>query len=234
MVDTATTRKRFRKQETGTNNNTWGTKLNEVLDAIDQCIDGYESLALTADYTLVTTNYTTADEAKYRVIKFTGSAGAVAVTFPSVQGWYIIVNTNSGTVTCKCSGGTGVAVPTNYIALIYGDGTDMRNGAPQLFAGDLTSTGAITLAGQIHGLVAGTAATDGVNKTQLEAAIAAASGLTSPFILNSANDTTAGYLGQKVAGTGFIVKSTTSPSGNEVSSFASDDGQIALYAEAFS
>jgi hypothetical protein len=222
MADSATANKRLRKQSLGSNTNTWGdTKLNEVLDVIDQCMDGYESIALTGDLTLTTTNYTTADQAKYRVINFTGTVGAVAVTFPSVSGWYLVLNDNSGAVTCKCSGGTGVAVPAGYAALIYGDGTDMANGAPQLFPG------ALTIAGQIHGVTAGTAATDAVNKTQMETAIATA-GLpaTAGTVLNSDTDTTAGYLGQKLSGSGAVTLSTTSPGGNEKTNIAV--GSLAL------
>jgi len=210
MADTPTIRKRLRKQSLGSNLNSWGdTKLNEVLDAIDQCMDGYESIALTGDLTLTTTNYTTADQAKYRVINFTGSAGAVAVTFPSVEGWYLILNNNSGVVTCKCSGGTGVAVPAGYIALIYGNGTDMANGAPMLVPG------AMTVAGQIHGVTAGTSGTDAVNVTQMGAAIAtAALPATAGTILNSVNDRTANYLSQKIAVSGLSV-STQNPGANE-------------------
>lgn len=220
MTDSATSNKRLRKQSLGSNTNTWGeTKLNEVLDAIDQCMDGYESIALTADLTLTTTNYTTADQAKYRVVNFTGSAGAVAVTFPSVQGWYLILNNNSGVVTCKCAAGTGVAIPAGYIALIYGNGTDMANGAPMLIPG------AMTVAGQIHGLTAGTAATDAVNKTQMETAIATA-GLpaTSGTILNSSNDAAAGYNTAKntaKSGAG-LAQSTLNSGANEQNQFALD------------
>jgi len=232
MADSATSNKRLRKQSLGSNTNTWGdTKLNEVLDVIDQCMDGYESIVLTGNLTLSTTNYSMADQAKYRVINFTGSAGAASVTFPSVQGWYLILNNNSGTLTCLCAGGTGVAVPVGYIALIYGDGTDMRNGAPMLVPG------ALTVAGQIRGVAAGTAATDAVNKTQMETAIATA-GLpaTAGAVLVSSSDTTAGYLNQKITVSGSLVKSTINPGANESVNFAFtfDEGQGSLLAEAFS
>lgn len=231
MADSATARKRLRKQSLGSNTNTWGdTKLNEVLDAIDQCMDGYESIALTGNLTLTTTNYTTADQAKYRVINFTGSAGAVSVTFPSVSGWYLILNNNSGAVTCLCSGGTGVVIPAGYIALIYGNGTDMANGAPMLIPG------AMTVAGQIHGVTAGTASTDAVNKTQMETAIATA-GLpaTAGTVLADSNDTTAGYLDQKITVSGSLTKSITNPGGNEAVnlSITIDEGQQALFARTF-
>ncbi|TAK98943.1 MAG: hypothetical protein EPO08_17725 [Rhodospirillaceae bacterium] len=219
MADSATANKRLRKQSLGSNTNTWGdTKLNEVLDVIDQCMDGYESIALTGNLTLATTNYSITDQAKYRVINFTGTAGAVSVTFPSVQGWYLILNNTNGAVTVLCSGGTGVAIPAGYIALVYGDGTDLHNGAPNLVNGSLTITGALTMSGQIHGVAAGTAGTDAVNVAQMGTAIATA-GLpaTAGALLNSVTDTTAGYLSLKVQPTvsGGIAASTNNPGANE-------------------
>jgi hypothetical protein len=218
MADSATANKRLRKQSLGSNTNTWGdTKLNEVLDAIDQCMDGYESIALTGNLTLATTNYTTADQAKYRVINFTGSVGAASVTFPSVAGWYLVLNNTSGTVTCLCAGGAGVAVPAGYIALIYGDGADMHNGAPMLVPGSLT------VAGQIHGVAAGTEGSDAVNVTQMGAAIAtAALPATAGTLLNSISDTTAGYLSQKTveSGDSLLIVQTSNAGANEVRAFS--------------
>lgn len=225
MTDSATSNKRLRKQSLGSNTNTWGdTKLNEVLDAIDQCMDGYESIALTSDLTLTTTNYTTADQAKYRVINFTGSVVAT-VTFPTVQGWYLILNNTTAAVTCKCSAGTGVAIPAGYIALIYGDGTDMHNGAPMLVPG------ALTVAGQIHGVTAGTASTDATNVAQVSAAIAAATlPATAGTVRNSINDTTADYLTNKLdlSASGLLVATLTTenPSAAEKSLFTFDDRRV--------
>src|ERR1700748_3010625 len=96
MVDSPTSRNRLRKQQLGTNTNTWGdTKLNEVLDAIDQSMDGVLTITLTssADYTLATTNYSTADEAKRRVLKLAGTlTAAVNIVVPSVEHEYNVIN----------------------------------------------------------------------------------------------------------------------------------------------
>lgn len=195
MVDTPTSRNRLRKQEVGTNNNTWGINLNQVLDCVDQVTDGVETIALTSaggTYTLTTTNYTTADEAKNRVLIFTGvGTAAWDIVIPSVEHEYEIVNRYAGTITPKTSAGTGVAIPTLYNAIIYCDGVNVGNSAPTVFPG------AIQVAGQIKVVTAGTDATDAVNKDQMETAIAAASP-TPGTVRVSLNDTTAGYLGQKV------------------------------------
>lgn len=172
MTDTATSRNRFRKQEVGTNVNSWGTNLNEVLDAIDQTLDGVETIAITGDYTLVTTNYTTADDAKNRVLVFTGTLTANAnITVPSVEHEYRVVNLTTGgfSIVVKTSGGSGVTIPNGYECNVYCDGSNVL--AKPVFV-----NGALTVAGQIKGLSDGTANTDAVSKLQMENAIAAGGG----------------------------------------------------------
>lgn len=240
MADTPTTRKRLRKQSLGSNTNTWGdAKLNEVLDVVDQCMDGYVSIALTGnlDLTATTTNYTAADNSKYRSINFTGSmTSAPTVTFPSVQCWYLLFNNTNQTLTALCSGGTGVAIPAGYNALVYGDAIDLRNAAPNLHSG------ALTVSGQIHGVATGRADTDAVNVLQLATAIASA-GLpaSAGTLLVDVNDTAAGYIGGKLAfiGTGCSVSGAIlNPGGNEtlqvtVTVTPQDEGQTALASTLF-
>ena len=232
MVDTPTTRNRLRKQELGTNTNTWGdTKLNEVLDGIDQAMDGVLSVALTGDYTLSTVNYTTADEGKRRVLKFSGSlTSAATVTIPSLEHEYAVVNAAGATVTVKTFAGAGVEIPTGYQARVYCDGIDVFNGSPTVLPSN------VRVAGKVRNLTAGTEATDAVNKTQMETAIANA-GLpsTAGTVRNSLNDTTSGYLSQKIAVAGSLVLTTLNPGGNEQSeiSFTLDEGQADFNAGIF-
>ncbi len=182
MVDTPTLRNRLRKQELGTNTNTWGDdKLNEVIDAIDQALDGVEAIALTGDKVLSSSNYTLADESLNRVLKFTGTLSAAAVvTLPSVEHWYLIVNDAGAQVTVKTAAGNGVDVANGGTALVYCDGADVLNGAPTTVGSAMTVAGALSVAGtlgvsgKISGVTAGTSATDAINKTQLDTAIAGA------------------------------------------------------------
>lgn len=202
MVDTPTQRNRLRKQETGTNTNTWGSLLDQVLDCVDQVTDGVETIALTGvDYTLTTTNYTTADEAKNRVLVLTGvSTTAINLILPSVEHEYEVINQYGGAVTVKTAAGTGIAIPTLHNAIVYCDGSNVMNGSPTLLPGD------VTVAGKVHGLIAGTANTDATNFQQMSAAIAAAGSLTPATVRVSINDTTANYLAFKVTpGTGLDV-----------------------------
>ncbi len=221
MVDTPTTRNRLRKQELGTNTNTWGdTKLNEVLDALDQAMDGVESIALTGSKTLTTSNYSTADEAKNRVLKFTGTLAAAAeVIVPSVEHMYVAVNAAGASVTIRTASGSGVSLPDGYAAAVYCDGSDVFNGSPTYLSGAVRISGALQVGGKIANVSAGTAAQDAINKSQMDAAIAAATtSSTAGTVKVSSTDTTNRYLGGAAgalqAGTGIELE-VQSPGGDE-------------------
>lgn len=226
MVDTPTSRNRFRKQELGTNTNTWGDdKLNQALDAIDQAMDGVESIVLSGDKVLSTTNYTTADESLNRVLKFTGTLGsAVNVTVPSVEHWYLVLNNAGAQVTVKTAAGSGVAVPNGGTALVYSDASNVLNGAPTEIGAAMTIAGALTVAGKISGVTAGTDGTDAVNKTQMESAIAAGAipGATGTVKVDSA--ATADYLVNVLrAGTGIDITD-----GGDTMTLTSPEAEAAL------
>ncbi len=198
MVDSPTTRNRLRKQELGTNTNTWGdTKLNEVLDALDQALDGVENIVLTGSKTLTTSNYSTADEAKNRVLKFTGTLAAPAEVFvPSVEHMYLAVNAAGASVTLRTAGGSGVSLPNGYAAAVYCDGSDVFNGSPTFLTGAVQISGALQVGGKIANVTAGTASLDAINKSQMDAAIAAATtSSTAGSVKVTATDSTNRYLG---------------------------------------
>ncbi len=211
MVDTPTARNRLRKQELGTNVNTWGDdKLNEVIEAIDKSLDGVESFVLTGDKTLITTNYTTADESLNRVLKFTGTlASAANVIVPNVDHWYVVINAAGDQVTVKTNAGMGVAVPNGATALVYCDGTDVLNAAPTVFSGGLS------VAGQINGLSQGTANTDAVNKVQMDTAIANQLTTGDGTIANSATDTTRRFLNTAIHFFGALTGATQDSGADE-------------------
>tara|TARA_Y100000310_G_scaffold335196_1_gene416650 strand:+ start:80 stop:1006 length:927 start_codon:yes stop_codon:yes gene_type:complete len=172
MADSATTRVRLRKQSLGSNVNTWGdTKLNEALDVIDQVVAGYAAIAMTGDTTPSTTNYSTSDDTKNRILKLTGSLTSAAnLVLPSVESWYIIINATGQTITVKTASGSGVAVDNTQTALVYCDASNFVNAAPQIIGG------ALEVAGKITGLTTGTASGEAVEFDAMEAAIAAGGG----------------------------------------------------------
>ncbi len=212
MVDTPDSISLARLQGTGGNNNLWGGYLNTVITLLSRLMKGYQAYTVNGDATVSWTNYSaTNDFAVGNVKLIPGTvAAAFTLTLPNYHQSIRVKNTTLYAGTIKCSGGTGVTIPSLATMQIYCDGTDFSNIAPSIF-----STG-ITVAGIISGLTAGVAATDAVNKTQMETAIATA-GLpaTSGTILNSANDTTAGYLGQKISVAGDLALSTQNPGANE-------------------
>ena len=205
MTDTASTVLLLRLQSTGSNVNLWGGYLNTAMQMIEQASKGYQALAVTGNATISWTNYTTANTGECGYLKLTGTLSAAAtLTFPNNQNFLVVKNAAGATVTIMCSTGTGVAIPNLRTALIACDGTDYFDVVPSWIgtATTLTNNG------------------DLVSKLQLSTAIAAASGLTAPFILNSVTDTTPGYLGAKITGSGAVVVSTTSPGGNEKTNIA--------------
>lgn len=219
MTDTATTRNRLRKQETGTNTNTWGTNLNEVLDAVDQTLDGVETINLTAstDYTLTTTNYTTADQAKQRVLLFTGSlSSAVNVIIPSVEHTYLVYNACGQTLTVKTSAGTGPAIPTGFMSWVYCDGSNV-------YTRPVFVNGALEVSGVIGGVTDAANDDEATNLGQVSALIAAQLTSGDGSLLVSADDTTRKFLEDALTGGQGISIATQNPGGNETSQISADE-----------
>lgn len=126
MPSNYTSRKRFEKQATGENINSWGDHDNTTFDRIDISIAGLKIIALTGDYTLTTSN-TADDDARYAMLKFTGGAGPFTVTIPAIQGQYRIWNAASGTVTiASAGGGSSIQVATTDIIDIFCDATNVK------------------------------------------------------------------------------------------------------------
>lgn len=125
MPSSYSSRLRLEKQFTGENVNVWGDRLNTVVDRLDLSIAGMTTIALTGDYTLTTSN-TADDDARYHILKFTGSAGTYNITIPSVGKTYRIWNASSGTVVFTTGSGTTVSVSTTDIVDIFCDGTNVK------------------------------------------------------------------------------------------------------------
>lgn len=210
MADSASTILLQRIQSVGSNVNLWGGYINTDLEILERASKGYQTLAVTGDATISWTNYVATNTGAVAFLKLTGSATGV-LTFPAYQNYLSVWNANSSSVTIKCSGGTGVTLTTGQRALLYCDGTDYYNAGPNVLG-----SGTVTASGRIAGVTAGTAATDAVNKTQMETAIATA-GLpaTAGTVLVSSADTTAGYLGAKIAVAGDLALSIQNPAGDE-------------------
>lgn len=124
MASTATTRNRLNKQGTGDNTGTWGNVLNtQGIDLIDEALDGFTSIAISGNVTLSSTNYAT-DQSRKRVLRLTGSPGAsYTVTIPSVEKFYVVLNSTNASQTIKAAG-IGVSIPPAVMTTVVCDGTD--------------------------------------------------------------------------------------------------------------
>ena len=217
MTDTASSILLLRLQSTGSNTNLWGGYINTSLQTIEQASKGWQTLAVTGNATITWTNYSTGNTGQCAHIGLTGSLTSPAsLTFPSIMNWMAVQNNSGATVTILCSGGVGVAIPNARRAIIYCNGTDYFSDTPTWTADSTTLTN--------NG--------DLVNFAQLNAAIATAVFPATPgTILNSAADTTAGYLSAKLTGTGSVIISTTSPGGNEKTNIAVGSFGLTLQSE---
>lgn len=200
MADTASPILLQRIQSVGSNVNLWGGYINTDLQMVEQAAKGYQSLAVTGDATISWTNYTLANTGSCARLKLTGSPTAAAtLTFPAYQNFLSVHNTTGQTVTIKCSGGTGVAIPASQTALIYCDGVDYYNAAATIGPTQAQSTN--TYAFAQWGAVETAIATAGLPAT-------------AGTVLVNAADTTAGYIGTKITGSGAASVSTTGTPGN--------------------
>ena len=216
MADTPSSILLLRLQGVGGNVNTWGGYLNTALSTLEQASKGYQSLAVTGNAIIAWTQYQTGNIGQCAALLLTGSLASPAVlTFPSYQNFMLALNNAGASVTILCAGGVGVTVPNGESALVYCDGTDYHDGTPSFFAG------ALTVAGQIHGVSAGVAAADAVNVSQMNSAIALATiaGATGTF-RNSASDTTPGFGAQKISASGLLQAATVNGGANESLSIA--------------
>lgn len=134
MPSTYSPNLRLTLQATGENTNTWGTINNSVLGTlIEQAISGVGAVALPdANYTLTALDGSS-DESRNAVLVFTGALTAQrAVTVPSVQKAYTVVNATTGgqEVVVKTGAGAGVTIAAGSVALVYCDGTDVLAASP--------------------------------------------------------------------------------------------------------
>lgn len=125
MADTATTRNRFRKLESGQYSNAWASPQNEDAgsDRIDEALDGRSTFTLSGSKTLTSTNYET-DEARMRFFDITSGTGGT-VTAPAVEKWGIVRNNTSGDVIWTVGGATTATVKSGNVELTVTDGTSV-------------------------------------------------------------------------------------------------------------
>jgi hypothetical protein len=118
---------------------------------------------------------------------------------------YVVFNNTTGgfALTVKTATGAGVTIPNGRCAAVYCDSVDVKSAVPTTGGTTTPTSGSADIAAW----------------SAVEAAIAAASGLTAPFILISGTDTTPGYAGTKITAGGLLKQNVSNPTGNAVIEF---------------
>ena len=102
--------------------------VNDALDALDEALAGFSSIALSG----TTLTLTTAQAMGAMVLKFTGTpGGAATVTFPQSPKVYILDNSTTGGYAVTVETGAGgspatVSVSNGSVQLVYCDGTNFK------------------------------------------------------------------------------------------------------------
>lgn len=131
---TTTTNRGYSTPATGTQNGVWGSDdLNPNFTLIDKNLGAVATVALTnSNVTLSSSEYACG------TIKFTGTLSAnVTITFPTVSGWWTVINSCTGNyyIRLSCSvGGLKICPPPGEAIDVGFDATDAfyRNLAPSI------------------------------------------------------------------------------------------------------
>lgn len=110
----------IQKIATGEQVNLWGDSLNVNFDNLADAIKGFQVIALTGDYTLLSGNLTT-NEARHAMTKFTGGAGPFTVTLPPKENQMRIWNATTGAITLTAGGSSTVTVDATDIVDVFVD-----------------------------------------------------------------------------------------------------------------
>ncbi len=128
MASTFSTSLNLELMSTGENSGTWGTKLNDNFDDLDDAIAARlsKSVAGSSDITLTTA------ESINIWHEYNGTlTGSINVKVITKEMCYWVFNNTGGafTLTVKTSAGTGILVPQGQTMLLYCDGTNVVAGA---------------------------------------------------------------------------------------------------------
>lgn len=108
-------------QGTGENSGTWGGRLNDsVIKLMAEASHGVAAVAVSGAVSLTSSNGAS-DQARKKVLKFTGTGGTV--TAPAREHEYFIINACSGAVTFKSSATAGVSIPAGASVFVVWTGS---------------------------------------------------------------------------------------------------------------
>jgi hypothetical protein len=126
MPSSYSTKFRLELPADGEKINQWGGITNNNLGLLlEQAIDGYADVALTDANTTLTASNAIADQARNKIIRFTGTLTATReVVIPATGRVYVMWNATNQSLTYKTSLGNGVTCPAGSRTLILCDAFD--------------------------------------------------------------------------------------------------------------
>lgn len=180
MTSTPTKRLRADKQFTGDNKDTWGIRINNDLDLVDEAF-GVASLTINGNYTLTANNFTS-DEGRRLVLQLSGTgmegSGPAMITIPAVDKPYFVDNGCASDVIVGFPGGDTVVIRAGTAFWLYSDGVNVAKTTDLPLDEIAPPDGPVTMAGQrLTNLAPGVDPNDAATVGQTSAAGAAAAAL---------------------------------------------------------
>ncbi len=128
MADSFSSSLRVRLQATGSNTNTWGGLLNSAaLQLLEDAIAGLIPITVASAAVTLTSNNGATDQARYAMLKLTGTPGADrTIIVPPVPKKYLVWNATDTKQTIKTPSGAGVEIAVGVATQVFCDGTDVR------------------------------------------------------------------------------------------------------------
>lgn len=154
---------------TGEQSGTWGATTNTNLGtAIEEAITGTIDVPFSnADITLTLSNTNASQTARNLRLHLTGTATtALNLTVPDIEKFYLIANDLAYEVVVKNSTGTTYTVPAGTTAQVFSTGAGIKDGI-SFFQGELLSSAAYILGGEIDSTPIGTLVPSTIKSTNL-------------------------------------------------------------------
>lgn len=132
----------------------WGDIVNANLALLEQALDGYISITLTDADTTLTASNGVSDQARNKILKFTGTLTATRqVVIPATGRVYAVWNTTAQSLNVKTSLGTGVLVPAGARMFVVCDAIDTFEWAvfARLTGGSITGMSSISASEILRG-----------------------------------------------------------------------------------
>lgn len=160
MPSTYTVTNAFEKMAVGENENTWGQRIDNTFDVLDQAIDGYATITLSTLSSSLTISNGELSQGRCRVIRFVGTlAGTATVQMPlGISKMYWLANDANQSLIFTIGGSQNVTLAPGVMKPVFVDTArtsviDMLSWNGSLALATLSVTGSLTVTGSISAQV---------------------------------------------------------------------------------